>query len=121
CPGVFFELLEIAYNFFGWRKIGRELRAAPCDFIYERHAFFLCATALLACKRKIPLVIEVNELVGDQRVRKQPLLSPLVRLADKIAFRRATLITVVSPYLKRRIESYGIDGNKILVLPNAVA
>ena len=121
CPDVCFELLEIAYNFFAWRKVAKELKAKACDFIYERHAFFLCATALLASRRRIPLVIEVNELVGDQRIRKQPMLSFVARWTDKIAFRRASLIIVVSPHLKRRIESYGIRPDKVIVLPNAVA
>lgn len=121
CPDVIFELLEIAYNFFAWNKIRKALQAGSCTFIYERHAFFLCATAMLAKSRNIPLVVEVNELVGDQRIRKQPLLSPLARLADKITFRRASLITVVSPHLKKRIESYGIAAEKIKVIPNAVA
>ncbi|MDB6024028.1 MAG: hypothetical protein JWM68_251 [Verrucomicrobiales bacterium] len=121
CPDVCFELLEIGYNFFAWRKIAAALREKGCEFIYERHAFFLCATALLAQGRNIPLVIEVNELVGDQRIRKQPLLSFIARWTDKISFRRASLIIVVSPHLKRRIESYGIAPERILVLPNAVA
>jgi glycosyltransferase involved in cell wall biosynthesis len=121
CPDVCFELLEIAYNFFAWRKIAAALRQTPCVFIYERHAFFLCATAFLATRRKIPLVMEVNELVGDQRIRKQPMLSFIARWTDKMAFRRASLIIVVSPHLKRRIESYGIATEKILILPNAVS
>lgn len=121
CPDFVFELLELGYNIFAASKIRKALGTGDCAFIYERHAFFLCATAILARKRNIPIVIEVNELVGDQRIRKQPLLSPIARLTDKIAFRRAALITVVSPHLKRRIEQYGIPGEKILVIPNAVA
>ncbi len=121
CPDVLFELLELAYNFFAWRKVSKELCRGRCDFIYERHAFFLCATALLASRRNIPLVIEVNELVGDQRIRKQPLLSFIARWTDRISFRRAKLIMVVSPHLKRRIEDYGIPSEKVLILPNAVA
>lgn len=121
CPDVCFELLEVAYNLFAFRKMAKALREKSCDFIYERHAFFLCATAFLAKRRQIPLVVEVNELVGDQRIRKQPVLSFAARWADKATFRRASLIIVVSPHLKRRIESYGVPSDKILVLPNAVA
>jgi glycosyltransferase involved in cell wall biosynthesis len=65
-------------------------------------------------------VIEVNELVGDERVRKQPLLAPLARWCDRMIFGAASLIVVVSPHLKRRIESSGFDGSKVIVLPNAV-
>jgi glycosyltransferase involved in cell wall biosynthesis len=121
CPDFLFELLELAYNLFAWRKISRELDAQRPDFIYERHAFFLCITAFMAGRRKIPLVIEVNELVGDLRIRKQPLLSFIARWTDRASFRRAALIIVVSPHLKKRIVDYGIPSERVLILPNAVA
>ena len=119
-PGVFFEFLEIAYNVFAGFRLGALLRREPFDLIYERHAFFLCITALLAPRHGIPLVVEVNELAGDERVRAAPWLLPVARLADRITFRRARLIVGVSPHLQRRIASMGIDSDKILVLPNGV-
>jgi len=119
-PQLVFELLEIAYNAVaGWR-VSVLLSGEPFDFIYERHAFFLCVTALVAERRHVPLVIEVNELAGDERIRAQPWLLPLARWTDRLAFRRARLIVVVSPHLQRRIEALGIHPEKILVLPNAV-
>jgi glycosyltransferase involved in cell wall biosynthesis len=119
-PGVLFELLEIGYNVFAGLRIGALLRRERFDLIYERHAFFLCITAFLAQRRRIPLVVEVNELAGDERVRASPWLLPLARLADRITFQRARLITVVSPHLQRRIEALGIPKERILVLPNGV-
>jgi len=119
-PAVFFELLELAYNFVCYLRLRSLLARESCDLIYERHAFFLCATALLAQRRRIPLIVEVNELAGDERVRATPLLAPLARLADRLTFQRAQLIVVVSPHLRRRIAALGIDAGKILVLPNAV-
>jgi glycosyltransferase involved in cell wall biosynthesis len=119
-PKIIFELLEIGYNLAaGWR-LNALFRCESFDLIYERHAFFLCVTALLADRRKVPLIVEVNELAGDERIRAQPWLLPLARWADGITFRRARLIVVVSPHLRRRIEAMGVPGEKILVLPNAV-
>ena len=120
CPGLVFELLEIGYNipaFFRNRKL---LCRGKIGLIYERHALFLASTAWLARLRHVPLIVEVNELVGDARVRKQPWLSFIARWFDKFVFRRAKGIIVVSPYLKRRIQALGINESKILVLPNAV-
>ncbi len=119
-PGLFFELLEIAYNLFAGFQLGALLRRERFDLIYERHAFFLCITALLAQRHRVPLVVEVNELAGNERVRAAPWLLPLARWADRITFQRARLIVVVSPHLQRRIEAMGISKEKILVLPNAV-
>jgi len=119
-PGFVFECLEIGYNFVCYPRLRRLLANEPCDLIYERHAFFLAATALLAQWRRIPLIVEVNELAGDERVRATPWLASLARLADRLTFQRARLIVVVSPHLRRRIAALGIPEDRILVLPNAV-
>ena len=120
-PGIVFECLELAYNAVAWLRNGRLLAEERCGLIYERHAFFLCSTALLAARRGVPLVVEVNELVGDERIRPEPWLAPLARWSDRITFTRASLIVVVSPHLQRRIATMGIVPEKILVLPNAVS
>jgi glycosyltransferase involved in cell wall biosynthesis len=120
CPGWCFELLEIGYNLSAWWRNRRLLSQDGFQLIYERHAFFLFATAALARGRGLPLVVEVNELVGDERVRGQPLFSGLARRCDRFTFARASLIVVVSPHLKRRIEALGIPAERVLVLPNAV-
>ncbi len=120
CPAFVFELLELGYNLSAWWRNRRLLADDNFQLIYERHAFFLFATAWLARRKGIPLVVEVNELVGDERVRKQPLFSGLARWADRFTFQRASLIVVVSPHLKRRIEAMGVSAERILVLPNAV-
>lgn len=119
-PHLLFEILELAYNVPALIRNWKLIRQHRVELIYERHAFFLFSTAILAQWKRIPLVIEVNELAGDERVRAMPLLMPLARLADRITFRAATTISVVSPHLKRRICGLGIPEDKILVLPNAV-
>ncbi len=119
-PGVAFEAAEIGYNAASLAANARKIRTHGIDFIYERHAFFLCSTAGLAKAFDIPLVVEVNELVGDDRVRAQPALAPLARLADRVTFSRADVIVVVSPHLKRRMIEMGVEGDKILVQPNGV-
>ena len=120
-PALVFELLEIAYNAVAYARNRTLFARENCALIYERHAFFLCATAFLAQRRGIPLAVEVNELAGDERVRDDPWLLPLARLADRLTFQRANLIVVVSPHLQRRIAALGIAPEKILVLPNAVS
>ena len=120
CPAFLFELLEIGYNISAWLRNRALMKKERFDLIYERHAFFLVSSALQARAHGIPLVVEVNELVGDNRVRKQPWLTPLAQLFDKIVFRQARIIVVVSPHLKRRIEALGVTSEKVLVLPNAV-
>lgn len=120
CPDILFEVLEIGYNLAAYWRNRKILDSGKFNLIYERHALFLASTAFLARRRGVPLVVEVNELVGDVRVRKQPWLSFLARRLDCYLFHYAALIVVVSPHLKRRIQDLGVSGDKILVLPNAV-
>ncbi len=120
CPGVVFELLEIGYNLPAWWRNCALCRREEPGLIYERHAFFLVATAWLARSQRVPLVVEVNELAGDARVRGQPLFTRLALALDRITFTQAAAIVVVSPHLKHRIEKLGIPSEKIVVLPNGV-
>ena len=119
-PRWVFELLEIGYNAWAWWPLWRRLTRGGFGLLYERHAFFLIVGASVARARRVPLIVEVNELVGDERVSRQPMLAGLARACDRFVFRRADLIVVVSPHLRRRIEALGIAGEKVLVQPNAV-
>ena len=120
-PGILFEFAEIAYNWHAGKRVRQRLKQKKYGLIYERHAFFLTITSYIAYKANIPYVIEVNELVGDERVRKQPLLTPIAKWCDRQTFLRASRIVVVSPHLKRKIiEEHHIPEDKILVHPNAV-
>lgn len=120
-PVALFELIELLYNLPAFARNLRLARRCDCQLIYERHAFFLFSTALVAALCHCPLVVEVNELVGDPRVRAQPFFAGLARWTDGFLFRRARLIVTVSPHLERRVREYGIPTDRILVLPNAVS
>jgi glycosyltransferase involved in cell wall biosynthesis len=120
CPGWLFECLEITYNWVAAFRVRNWIRRGEIDLLYERHAFFLCSPAVIAHRHKVPMILEVNELVGDERIRAQPLLSWVARWTDEIAFRNASLIAVVSPHLQRRVVSLGIPAGKVVVVPNAV-
>ncbi len=121
CPDTVFEVLELSYNAVSLFRNARLLKRRRYQMVYERHAFFLCATAWLATRRRIPLVVEINELVGDERVRRQPTFRRLAERCDRFSLRRASLVTVVSPHLQRRVIGLGVPVERTLVLPNAVA
>ncbi|MBI5747964.1 MAG: glycosyltransferase, partial [Nitrospinae bacterium] len=70
-PYVFFEALEILYNIADYFLLHRTLRGKRVDMIYERYAFFLFAGVLTARRRNIPIIVEINEISGHERVRKQ--------------------------------------------------
>ncbi|MFH1215526.1 MAG: glycosyltransferase family 4 protein [Pseudomonadota bacterium] len=118
-PQFLFELLEIIYNFYAFFAVGKKLRNAKFDLIYERYAFFGFITGCLAKRRKIPFVLEVNETSGLERFRGQAFIS-LTNWFEKKILSQADLIVVVSSFLKSKIVERGVAAQKILVLPNGV-
>ena len=94
-PGPAFESMELAYSALAQRRIAARLARERFDFICERHAFFLDAAA--RASGAAPLVVEVNELPCDERIRSTPCLLPLARRADPRTFAKATAIVTVSP------------------------
>ncbi len=118
-PQIFFELLELGYNLFHGRRLARLLAAEKVDFIYERYAFFLWATAALARRRGIPLILEVNEISGLKRARPLALAS-LARSIERRVFSVAARVVTVSSFLKERIVELGIPAEKVVVMPNGV-
>jgi glycosyltransferase involved in cell wall biosynthesis len=120
-PGFLFAILEYCYNFWSYRKFSSMLKANAYDFIYERHFFFSNAAGRAARKSGVPLVVEVNEIAGFERVRGQHLIT-LARRCERSLFENATVVTVVSTFLKDSIlKQYpSLDPAKICVIPNAV-
>ncbi|MDE2028635.1 MAG: glycosyltransferase family 4 protein [Candidatus Omnitrophica bacterium] len=118
-PQFLFEIVELSYNAVAYFKLSKALMKQKVAFIYERYAFFSFMGAYLAAKNCIPLIIEVNEIAGEQRVRKQVFVG-WARKIEGYIFKKADLIMVVSQFLKDKIIGLGVNGEKIIVLPNAV-
>lgn len=117
-PQFMFELLELAYNYTATAKMKACLAQGKVDLIYERSAFFLFAGARLARQHGIRYIVEVNEVAGEDRVRKQFFIAK-ARAVEKEVFETADAIIVVSNFLKKKIQDLGVDGNKVHVIPNA--
>lgn len=117
-PQFLFELLELIYNFIAAKKMKAIVDSKSIDLIYERSAFFMYAGARLAREKNIAYVVEVNEVAGEDRVRKQFFVNQAIKIEQEV-FQQADAIIVVSSFLKEKIEKLGIDGEKIQVVPNA--
>jgi len=120
-PGPIFAFLEFLYNFWAYRHFNALLKEKEYLFIYERHYFFSIAAGLAARKHRVPLVVEINELAGFKRVRKNH-LTALAKWCERSLFKNATLISVVSKFIKDEIvKRYPeVPPEKIHVIPNGV-
>lgn len=120
-PGPVFSFMEFCYNLWAYRHIKAAVKSRRYDFIYERHFFFSFASGIVARREGIPLVVEVNELAGIERVRGNH-LTWLARRCERSLFSNATIVSVVSKFLKDTItRNYpGIDTSRVKVIPNGV-
>jgi glycosyltransferase involved in cell wall biosynthesis len=117
-PQVLFEVLEILYNFTANSKLNTAAKKGKIDFLYERNAFFLFAGARFSKRHNIPFIVEVNEIVGEHRVRDQFFVKLAKRIETSV-FEQADAIIVVSTFLKQKIAQIGVPEDKIHVIPNA--
>ncbi len=119
-PQPFFELMEILYNFPAIIRLWQAVRSGGVDLIYERYAFFNFAGAFVSKRKKIPLIVEVNELSGHERIRGQSFVR-LCSAFEKYVLRRAVLVVTVSDFLNRKASGkINSENTKIVTIPNGV-
>ncbi|HVX68021.1 MAG TPA: glycosyltransferase, partial [Bryobacteraceae bacterium] len=118
-PEVPFELLELAYGVYAFFRVVAAIRRERPAALYERYAFFLIGGVLAARCCRVPVILEVNEVSGVERARKQR----LVRLAgwlERRIFRHATRILTVSSFLTERASERGGHPGAVITVPNAI-
>jgi glycosyltransferase involved in cell wall biosynthesis len=118
-PEIFFEFLEIVYNFYSFFRLLIFLKANKVDFIYERYALFQFGGVVAACVKKLPIILEVNDSALVERSR--PLKNKRMAVwFERRIFKNADVLVTISTYFKNRILSYNIHSGKVHVLPNAI-
>lgn len=120
-PGFATELLELAYTVPATLRLGRAAAAFRPDVIYERYNLFHLAGALVARRRGLPLLLEVNAPLAEERSRFGGLqLKPLARWAERFVWRRATWVLPVTEVLAGHVRAAGVDAARIRVVPNGI-
>jgi glycosyltransferase involved in cell wall biosynthesis/ubiquinone/menaquinone biosynthesis C-methylase UbiE len=91
------------------------------SYIYERLCLGNYVAALLSRELQIPYIIEYNgsEISMQKSFDKTaPFYTDVYLKAEEVAFRQATLISVISEHVKNDLLARGVDARKILVNPN---
>ena len=71
------DRLELAYSLVAYRQLVKAAQDFQPDFIYERYNLFLLSGTLLKRKLGIPLLLEVNAPLVDERLRNSGGLGPV--------------------------------------------
>ena len=120
-PKAAYELLELAYGLVaGLRLLYVCWRVRP-DIVYERYNLHLPAGAIVRRLLGIPLLLEVNAPLAEERARHDGLGLP--RLAERVeglVWRGCDRVLVVSGPLARRVGDAGVPPDRIAIVPNGI-
>lgn len=121
-PKAFYELLELAYSLIAYRRLLKAARTFRPDFIYERYNLYLLAGSMAKRKLGIPLLLEVNAPLAEERSRHSGGLGLpwLARRAEARAWRSADFVLPVTHVLGTYISAVGVPSERIVVIPNGI-
>ncbi len=120
-PGALYELLELGYNLKAFGRLRAAVRAYQPDVIYERFSLFLFAGMWVRRLTGIPLLLEVNSPLFEERAQNDGLrLHALGRWAQQALWRRADHVLPVTGVLARTVAAYGVPAARISVIPNGI-
>jgi glycosyltransferase involved in cell wall biosynthesis len=120
-PKWFYEVMELSYSLVAYRRLAKAIREHKPDCIYERYNLFLPAGVWAARRYKLPLLLEVNAPILEERSRYDGLaLTRLARWSQAYAWRNADAVLPVTQVLGDIVASYGVDPERIVVIPNGI-
>jgi glycosyltransferase involved in cell wall biosynthesis len=120
-PTVIAELAELLYNLSSFLHLWRAQKQFMPDFIYERYNLYHLAGMLLARWRGIPLCLEINAPLAEERAQFGNLrLRRLARWLEGLTWRSADRVFVVSGVLSEIVVSAGVKRDRITVTANGV-
>nr|WP_051432352.1 glycosyltransferase family 4 protein [Rhodovibrio salinarum] len=120
-PAWMAELLELGYSVPAYLRLRRAARARTPDVIYERYNLFLLAGVWLKRSLGVPLLLEVNAPLAEERAAHGRLsLTALARWSERFVWRRADVVLPVSHALAAYVRAAGVPDSRIAVIPNGV-
>lgn len=121
-PLALYELLELSYSLLAYKQLVRAAKGFKPDFIYERYNLFLIAGVLVKRKLKVPLLLEVNAPLVDERIKHSGGLSlkRLARWAEGFTWLSADFVLPVTNVLAQHVKAYGVPDERISVIANGI-
>lgn len=120
-PAAAGELIELAYSVLAFQRLFKAYRAFKPDVLYERYNLFLLSGAWLHKLTGLPLFLEVNApLAEERRLNSGLALRGLAGWCERYVWRAADLVLPVTKVLARYVIDAGADPRRIEVLPNGI-
>lgn len=112
------DLLALWANVSEYRYAVNKVKEVQPDVILFRHNFMNMYQIFLKRKFNIPIMLEVNSPISDERREQKNIsLYKLSKFVETLSWKKADKIHVVSNALKQRLAQY-VDSNKIISIHN---
>lgn len=120
-PKALYELMELAYSWVAYRRLMSAAQAFRPDALYERANLFLLAGVMAKRRLGIPMLLEVNAPLAEERGRFGGLALPwLARWSERTVWRGADGVLPVTRVLGDMVVAAGVPPARITVIPNGI-
>jgi glycosyltransferase involved in cell wall biosynthesis len=120
-PKFVYEIMELAYSAVAYRRMAKAVKEHQPDCLYERYNLFLPAGIWIKRKYKLPMLLEVNAPIFEERARYDGLaLKGLARWSQAYTWKAADYVLPVTQVLGDIVASYGVARERIVVIPNGI-
>jgi glycosyltransferase involved in cell wall biosynthesis len=120
-PNWLYELIGLAYNLYGYRRLCRLISIEHPDLIYERYSLNTFCGVWASRRFGVPLILEVNApLCYEQNALGRLTFKRLARFTERWICAHSTWTVVVSKVLKKFLIHEGVPAEKIWVMPNGI-
>ena len=120
-PKAVYECLELGYSLLAYRRLSQAAREFKPDVLYERYNLYLLAGLLLKRRLGIPMLLEVNSPLVDERMRFGGLgLPALGRWAERSVWQGADVVLPVTHVLAGHVHAAGVPPTRTVVIPNGI-
>ena len=110
-PQAAYELLELAYTLVAYSRLRKAAREFRPDVLYERCNLFLLSGLMLKRRLGLPMLLEVNSPLTDERLRFGGLGLPgLARWSEHAVWRGADVVLPVTQVLADSVAAGGVPG-----------
>ncbi|MBU2883716.1 glycosyltransferase family 4 protein [Psychrosphaera sp. B3R10] len=120
-PAFIYELLELTYSLWIFIKLVKAIKEFKPEFIYERYNLYQPAGILAAKLFNVPLILEVNAPLVEERSRYSGLsLKRFAKWIENYTWKGADHCLPVTDVLADHLRDAGVNENKITVIHNGV-
>jgi len=120
-PQALYELAEWAYGVHAYRRLSNAIHAFVPDVMYERYNLFSTAGARARRRYGLPLLLEVNAPIYDERKKFDGIaLDGLARASELAAWRGADVLLPVTAVLGSILREEAGAASRMEVIPNGI-